>query len=164
MSLKLVWIFIHIYNPSSHHISICYGALWRELLCMESFIFHAWTKKHNFVKFFCFNSPSIPCRLFISSFPILHNMWSFLWSNFSSSYEREGDEKWSHRARLPLTTHPDMLENLIFPLKALTLFFFMRPPPFYNPYMISFTWHHHLLFKYAHRSLLWHSKWYGNKK
>lgn len=56
-----------------------------------------------------------------------------------------------------------------FSLKALTFFFFFlymnaTASFFYNSNMISFTWHHHLLFKYAHRSLLWHSKWYGNKK
>lgn len=137
-----------------------------EELCRESFIFHAWAKKHNFVIFFLLQFHpflviflSLPFRSFI----ICEAFYDQI-SPHTRGREREMKNEAIEQGFLWQPRHDGKFD---FSFKSFDISFCMcmRPPPFYN----SYAWYrlHDTIicfFKYAHRSLLWHSKWYGNKK
>lgn len=149
---------MNINTPSpSHHILIyllinAWFVMKRN--CVESFIFHAWTKKHNFVKFDVFFLSLSSYRSFLSSnFLLIRKRWKMKPKSISKAFF--DNPRHAGKFDFSFKSFDILFSSCIHVCDRLL---------FYNSYMLSFTWHHHLLFKYAHRSLLWHSKWYSNKK
>lgn len=97
------------------------------VVCWKSFMFHALTKKHNFVLFSAsILSIQIICIVLISSLPFrsfISRMFHFLWSNVLFAR----DEKWSYM-RAPFCSSQTWWK-IWFSLKSSSLWYFSLTYP-----------------------------------